>query len=291
MRSMTGYGRADAPLAQMTVTVELRSVNARFLDVRVRMPRDLGHLETSVRALVARFFKRGQIDVSIRLRGGTEVDSAVEVDLEAATRYLEGAERLRERLGLAGVVEMSALLALPGVAKLCEPEVGDDVAVPVIMETVERACAEAGEMREREGSALEIELRQRLQGLEGVLTEIEDRAEEVEKRVRERLERRLAALAPELEVDPARLAQEVVFYADRMDITEETVRLRSHVSQFKETLQTSGPVGRKLEFLLQEIGREVNTIGSKAADAPLSHFVVELKTGLEKLREQVLNLE
>jgi len=290
-RSMTGYGCADAPLAQMTVTAELRSVNSRFLDVRVRMPRDLGHLETPIRTLVARFFKRGQIDVSIRLRGGAEVDSAVEIDLEAASRYLEGAERLRERLGLAGGVEMSALLALPGVAKLCEPDVEDAVAAPVILDTVERACAQAGQMREREGSALEIELRQRLQGLEGVLTEIEDRAEEVEKRVRERLEKRLAALAPELEVDPARLAQEVVFYADRMDITEETVRLRSHVSQFKETLQTSGPVGRKLEFLLQEIGREVNTIGSKVADAPLSHFVVELKTGLEKLREQVLNLE
>jgi uncharacterized protein (TIGR00255 family) len=273
------------------MTVELRSVNSRFLDMRVRLPRDLSQLEARVRAAASRYFKRGQVDLSIRLKGSAELESAVEIDLEAASRYAEGAERLRERLELQGVLEMSTLLTLPGVAKLREPEIEEAVAAPVVLDVVERACKQALEMREREGSVLEAELRGRLQGIERVVVEIENRAEEVKRGVRERLEKRIASLAPEVEVDPARLAQEVVLYADRMDITEETVRVRSHIGQFRTTLPASEPVGRKLEFLLQEIGREVNTIGSKAADAPLSGFVVELKTELEKLREQVLNIE
>ena len=289
--SMTGYGRGQAALAQGVLSVELRAVNSRFLDLRVRLPREFSALEPQVRATASGFFVRGQVDLGVRQGGAAGGRGEVAIDAELARQYVEAADQLRDRFGLQGTLPVSTLLELPGVAQQQEAALEPSAVAEALMEAVEQACREAAAMREREGSALVSELRQRLQGFEPAVAEIETRADEVKRAVRERLEKRLAALGPEIEIDPARLAQEVVLYADRMDTTEEIVRLRSHLAQFHETLDTGGPVGRKLEFLLQEIGREVNTIGSKAADAPISRHVVELKTELEKLREQVLNLE
>ncbi len=292
LNSMTGYGRGGVEEERFTLSTEVRTVNSRFLDVRLRLPRELNALDARVRALIGRFFRRGQVDVSVRVKSVGDGESGVVIDAEAATGYAREAERLRQQLGLQGELELSTLLGLPGVARLREPELEEQTAVaPALLRAAEEACAEALAMRVREGAALEAELRERLSGLGAAVTEIEARADEVKRGVRARLEKRLGALAPEIEIDPARLAQEVVLYSERMDVTEETVRLRSHLAQFQEALALPGPVGRKLEFLLQEIGREVNTIGSKAADAPLSRVVVELKTELEKLREQVLNVE
>ncbi len=289
--SMTGYGRGQAALGQGVLSVELRAVNSRFLDLRVRLPREFSALEPQVRATASGFFVRGQVDLGVRQGGAAGGRGEVAIDAELARQYVEAADQLRDRFGLQGTLPVSTLLELPGVAQQQEAALEQSAVAEALIEAVEQACREAAAMREREGSALASELRQRLQGFEPAVAEIETRADEVKRAVRERLEKRLAALGPEIEIDPARLAQEVVLYADRMDTTEEIVRLRSHLAQFHETLDTGGPVGRKLEFLLQEIGREVNTIGSKAADAPISRHVVELKTELEKLREQVLNLE
>jgi uncharacterized protein (TIGR00255 family) len=172
-----------------------------------------------------------------------------------------------------------------------EPELEVETLAPALLATIVSACAAAAEMRAREGESLLRELRGRLAGIEALVGQVEARAAAVLGGLRERLEQRLAALAPELETDPSRLEQEVVLYVDRQDVTEETVRLRSHLDQFAETLDASGAVGRKLEFVLQEMGRETNTLGSKSADAVLTRVVVELKTEQEKLREQVLNLE
>ena len=176
-------------------------------------------------------------------------------------------------------------------ARLVDPELPEDAATEAVEQALRQACVAAAEMRVREGRSLERELRARLESSLERVTQIEARAEEIQRGLRERLEKRLSALEPEIELDPGRLEQEVVLYADRMDVTEETVRWRSHCEQFRETLDSDGPVGRKLEFLLQEMGRETNTIGSKALDAPVSRAVVELKTELEKIREQVLNVE
>ncbi len=291
LNSMTGYGRGGAEAERFTLSTEVRTVNSRFLDVRLRLPRELNALDAQVRALVGRFFRRGQVDLSVRVKSVGAGESGVAIDAEAATGYAREAERLRQQLGLQGELELSTLLGLPGVARLREPELEQAAVAPALLRAAEEACVQALAMRAREGAALEAELRERLSGLGAAVAAIEARADEVERGVRARLEKRLGALAPEIEIDPARLAQEVVLYSERMDVTEETVRLRSHLAQFEEALALPGPVGRKLEFLLQEIGREVNTIGSKAADAPLSRVVVELKTELEKLREQVLNVE
>jgi uncharacterized protein (TIGR00255 family) len=263
LRSMTGFGQGQAPLGDGSVAAELRAVNSRFLDVRVRLPREFSRLEAQLRATASRFFARGQVDISVRMKGAPSGESDVVVDLEAASKYVDGAQQLRKRFALEGELTVSSLLELPGVARQQDPALEEAVVARAMVDAVEQACREAAEMREREGAALEAELRRRLDQVGSAVTEIEGRAEEVKRGVRERLEKRLAALAPELEIEPSRL----------------------------ETLGTAGPVGRKLEFLLQEVGREVNTIGSKAADAPIGRQVVELKTEIEKLREQVLNLE
>jgi uncharacterized protein (TIGR00255 family) len=291
IQSMTGFGRGEAAFGEGRLAVEVRTVNSRHLDVRVRASRELAAFERTVRTGVARHFVRGAVDVSLRYAGPVGSESRVEIDLNVARQYTEAAQQLAREAGLTPSFPAVALLSLPGVARVKELEIEAEQAGPALEAALEHACAEAVAMRQREGEALARELQQRSAALAAVLSEIEARAEEVREGLRQRLQKRLAALAPELGLDPWRVEQEVVLHAERQDVTEETVRFRSHLAQFHETLKTPGGVGRKLEFLLQELGREANTIASKASDAPINHRVVELKTELEKLREQVLNVE
>jgi uncharacterized protein (TIGR00255 family) len=291
IRSMTGFGRGETSLGGVALSVEIRSVNARHCDVRVRSPRELASLESQIRSQVAGRFARGTLDVSIRFGSPRGGESRIEIDLETARGYVQAARTLAQETGLAEPLSVEALLAMPGVAKAREQEIDEEQAGPALKAAVDAACDETLAMRAREGQALERELRARSTALAGILSEIESRADEVVQGLRARLEKRIAALAPELALTPGRIEQEVVIYADRMDVTEEVVRFRSHLEQFHETLALQGPAGRKLEFILQELSRETNTIGSKAADAPIAKRVVELKTELEKLREQVLNVE
>jgi len=287
-RSMTGFGRADGPQG---LTAEVRTVNARHLEVRVRLPRELAALEREARAAAARFFERGQVEIAVRLPQEGELAPRLELDLDAARRYASAAQDLSVSLRIPSELTAARLLSLPGVARVREPELEAEALAPALLETISNACAATAEMRAREGETLLRELRGRLAGIGALVGQVEARAAAVLAGLRERLEKRLAALAPELETDPSRLEQEVVLYVDRQDLTEETVRLRSHLDQFAETLDAPGAVGRKLEFVLQEMGRETNTLGSKSADAVLTRIVVELKTEQEKLREQVLNIE
>ncbi len=291
LRSMTGFGRGTAELGSTEVSAEVRCVNGRHLELRVRLPRELQTLEPLLREVAAPHFQRGQVEITIRIPAQGLAAPAVEIDLEAATRYLQAAEQLRSELDLGEPLSVSTLMRLPGVARLGDPRVESEALQAVLVEAVEGACRAAQQMRSREGEALAAELESRLGALEAQVGEIEARSDEVSAALRERLEKRLAAIAPQLELEPGRLEQEAVIYVDRMDVTEEIVRLRSHLAQFRETLKEPGAVGRKLEFLLQEMGREVNTIGSKASDVPVTRNVVALKTGFEKLREQVLNVE
>ena len=287
-RSMTGFGRADGPQG---LSVEVRTVNSRHLEVRLRLPRELAGLEREARAAGARFFERGQVEIAVRLPQEGELAPRLEFDLDLARRYASAAQELVVGLGIPSEITAAKLLSFPGVARVREPELEAATMATALIETISSACKAAAEMRAREGESLLRELRGRLVKIEAFVSQVEARAAAVLAGLRERLEKRLAALAPELETDPARIEQEVVLYVDRQDVTEETVRLRSHLDQFSETLDAPGAIGRKLEFLLQEMGRETNTLGSKSADAVLTRVVVELKTEQEKLREQVLNIE
>ena len=295
IRSMTGFGRASFEVDGAHFDVEVRTLNHRFLDVGVRLPRFLASHEADLRALVQARFSRGKSDVSVSLGAGTAPAPRLEVDLAAAAQYLAAADQLRQQHGLPGSLDVSSVLALPGVARSVERELDEEPLRAALHAAVETALAGAEAMRATEGATLERELRSRLARVVELATALEGRSGLVQAAVRERLRKRTELLRQEIgPVDESRLAQELVMAADRMDVTEEIVRLRSHIEQFGRILGESGPGkpgGRRLDFLLQELGREANTIGSKGGDAPVAHLVVELKTELERVREQVQNVE
>jgi len=292
---MTGFGRASFAVGDLAFDVELRSVNHRYLDARVKLPRLLAGFEADARARLQARLDRGKVDLSVTSPGGAGPAPRLEIDLEAVHQYLRAARGLRENEGVGGEIEVAGLLALPGVARFVEPELSADALREGLLRAVDAALEAADAMRAREGEALLRDLLERLGRVEGLVRDVEARSEVVQQGVRERLRRRAEQLRQEVGiVDEARLHQEIVIAADRLDVAEELVRLRSHVVQFRRILDEAGPgkpVGRRLDFLLQEFGREANTIGSKASDGLVAHTIVELKTEIERLREQVQNLE
>jgi uncharacterized protein (TIGR00255 family) len=291
---MTGFGRAALDAGDASLTVELRSVNHRHLDVSVRLPRPLAGLEVELRRVLGRRFVRGKIDLVIAAPpAGARPD--LDLDRALADRYVEFARTLAAQHGLPAELRAAEVLALPGVARVLEHALDDAALRPALVAAVEKAAEAADDMRLAEGAALDRELRGRLAAVAALAAEVSARAGEVAAAARERLRKRAEQLRAETGLaDESRLAQEVVAAADRMDVTEEVVRLASHVAQFEAALAAAAPdagVGRRLEFLLQEMSREVNTIGAKSGDAPLAHRVVDLKTELERIREQVMNVE
>ena len=295
IQSMTGFGRSAVSVEGAAFELEVRSVNHRHLDARVRLPRWLASLEAEVRTRIGERFSRGKVDLSTLSPEGSGPTPRLVVDLDTARAYLQAAETLQQTEHLPGSLDAAALLALPGVSRFVEPELREEELRSALFSALDEALEAAAQMRETEGRAIDRDLRSRLETVLELADAIEARRDEVEAAVRERLRRRAKQLEQETGLlDEARLHQEVVLAADRLDVSEELVRLRSHVEQFREILASAGPgqpVGRRLDFLLQELGREANTIGSKASDAPVAHRVVELKTELERVREQVQNVE
>jgi len=295
IRSMTGFGRSSFEVAGSGFEIEIRTVNHRHLDTRVRLPRLLADWEHEVKALVQQRLKRGKVDISVVPSAASSGSAVLEIDEQVARQYLARSRELAETHGLGGALDVTTLLSLPGVSRFSDAGLPGEALREHLQEALERALAAVDAMREQEGRALLRELESRLARIGDQLEFFAGRAEVVQRSVREKLRKRSEQLAAESGlVDEARLHQEIVIHADRLDVTEEIVRLRSHVEQFQSILGEARQglaVGRRLEFLLQEMGREANTIGSKANDAPLAHQVVELKTELERIREQVLNVE
>ena len=294
IHSMTGFGRSTREVAGLGIEVEARSVNHRHLDLRIRLPKVLADQETRLKQRVQGCLSRGKLDISVSLVMGAAA-TRLEIDEAIAAQYVEAAESLRARYGLGQALDVSSLLSLPGVTRVVETEVDPQRLIAPLDEAIAEAVGELVAMRVSEGEALAVELEGRLARIAGLADAFEARAGEVVEVVKQRLAKRAEQIQRDVGLkDDARLHQEIVIAADRLDITEELVRLRSHVDQFRETLASAGestPVGRRLDFLLQELGREANTVGSKASDAPLAQDVVELKTELERIREQVQNVE
>lgn len=292
---MTGFGRSSFRVEGLSFDVEVRSVNHRYLDARVRLPRVFAALESEVRGRIQARFARGKVDLSVTSPGGGAPAARVEVDLETARSYLEAAKSLAREQAVGGGLDVGALLSLPGVSRSVEPELASEVTREALLGAVDAALEALDGMRSAEGAALEHELLGRLDEVDARAERIEVRSGEVQAATRERLRRRAEQLRQETGLlDEARLYQELVIAADRLDITEELVRLRSHTQQFREIIaagEAGKPVGRRLDFLLQEFGREANTVGSKASDAPVAHEIVDLKADIERLREQVQNVE
>ncbi len=293
--SMTGFGRASLRLESLGFEIEARSVNHRHLDARVRVPPILSNCEADLRARIQQRIHRGKLDMSVTLSDDSSASPRLEIDRGVAETYGRAARELGRIQGVEGSLTVDILIGLPGVARLVQPELALDELLDALLGGVDRALDALVAMRAAEGQAIERDLLSRLESIEAIANSIERRSQCVRDSVIERLRKRTEQLRLETGLlDDARLHQEIVIAADRLDITEELVRLRSHIEQFREIVRSAGidaPVGRRLEFLLQEFGREANTVGSKGSDAPIAHDVVELKTELERIREQVQNIE
>ncbi len=293
MKSMTAFGRGEAEGAGVRLAVEVRTLNHRFLDLHLRLPRSLLSLEDRLRKLISATIARGRVEMSVSLSYVGQSPRSLVVDghllQEAAALLTE----LQETYSLPTPWGWEQLLKFPEVISLQETPPGDEEALWKVLATAAQLALEVVEvMRRREGDYLRGELLTHLQRVIEQIDVIELLATAVPETYRDKLLARLAQLLPESSpIDPQRLAQEVALLADRADITEELARLRSHVEQFQATMTAAGPSGRKLDFLLQEMNREINTIGSKATDAGISQAVIVVKTDLERLREQVQNIE
>lgn len=291
VESMTGYGSAKGSCALGPVVVEVRSVNHRFCDITLKLSRRLSLFEGRIKDLIKSRFSRGRIDMSVRLDSLERNRCRIEPDLEIARQYRDALRTLKRELNLRGEISLDMIAG------------GKDVLVPVeaeedmegywgeIKHVLEDALDALKEMRMEEGRELASDLRGRVRTLRDLLESIKVRAPEVVADYRRRLSRRLQSLVNGMDLDPVRLDQEVAFLAERSDISEETVRMTGHLTRLEQMIDAEGPIGRKLEFLLQEVHREANTVSSKANDETISHMVVDIKGELEKMREQIQNIE
>jgi len=291
LRSMTGFGASDLATAAGRYTVEARSLNHRFLEIIVRLPRELAPLEDRIRALVQGRVLRGRVEVAIMRENYGKRLRTVRIDLDLAKAFASALNELKQALELPGSPDLAMLSALPDLIRIEEQKEDLEAAWTAIAEGVEVALSRLVAMREREGARLASDLGQRVRRLAERADEIERRAPLVVQEHAARLTRRIEELIGMPPVDEGRLAAEVAIFADRSDIAEETTRFRSHLAQMQQMLIGSGAAGRTLEFLVQELGREANTIGSKANDVEISRAVIAVKGELESLREQIQNLE
>ena len=291
MRSMTGYGRGESDHAGTKISVELNSVNRKQSDIVINLPRDLAMLEPRIRQAINEKISRGRMNVMIGLQESANGASALALDTVLARSYHEAMLTLQKELSAPGEITIGTILQAPGVMRSPEHTLNADDAWPVVQRALTAALGDLIKMRESEGKHLAKDLIRRLKTLRAGTKEIRKLYPEVVKKYRAVLHDRLEKAGLDLPLDDERLLKEVTIFADRSDITEELTRLESHLAQFAHHLRKNEPVGRTLEFITQEIFRELNTLGAKSNDAAISQHVVACKSELEKIREQIQNLE
>lgn len=292
IRSMTAYASAEQSAGPLTVAVEIRTYNSRHFDLVMRLPHGYTGLEERIKARVSEKIVRGRVELQLRFREASEDAGAFEIDEGAAASYVDVLHRLQERFSLQGGVSVDLVAKAPGIIKPAEVEKDMDAAWPVVDGCLSEALDALDAMRAKEGAFIADDFSRRLDFVESSIDRIDESAAGLLPVYQQRLAERIETLTRGIvEVDPARIAQEAAVLADRSDISEEIVRARSHVSQFRQTMGGGEPAGRKLNFLLQEFNREFNTMASKAASTEVSHIIVAVRAELEKLREQVQNVE
>ena len=291
MYSMTGYGRGTASVDGRELTIELKSVNNRFLDIGMKLPRQLSFLEDTLRKLLNDGLSRGHVDVFVNYRNLRSDAKTVRVDEALLKAYLTSARESAKALELVDDLTLSRALTLPDVTTILPADEDQQALLELGRSVMTEAIANLKDMRRKEGERLKLDLSARMDTMTGYAQSIERRAPAVVEEYRAKLTARIEELLGETEVDRARLATEVAIFADRAAIDEEIVRLNTHLLHFRELLEADEPVGRKMDFLVQEMNRECNTIGSKANDAELTSIVLLCKAEIEKLREQIQNIE
>jgi len=292
LKSMTGFSRHENQNENLTCKVEIRSVNNRFIDINLRLPKSLAALELPLKKMVKSRCARGSFDISIALGNNntSEVDLEIGANLSLANEYLKAFKKIQDNLGIKGEIDINTILAQRDVVK---PELKkvEDSSEKIVMQTVEKTLNDLIKMREDEGNNLEKDIISQINSIKTLGKSIATRQSISVHKFQDKLKEKIQALTNGIEIDPARIAQESALLADRCDITEELVRLESHLEQFNMLVTSHDPQGRKLEFLTQEINREVNTMGSKTIDLEVSKAVIEMKSCLEKTREQLANIE
>ena len=291
IKSMTGYGRVEAVCDGRNIVVEAKSVNHRFLEIALRMPAVLYPLEMEYKKKIGERFKRGRIDVSIRLEGDGAESSKVKLNLDVAHNYFDVLTKLKNEFNLQEPIGLKTFISFRDIfTPPAETQLQGDF-LNSVDKTLQEALSMLVNMRQDEGIALFSDMQMRLQAIGGMMGTIRLRAPQVVTEYQKRLSDRVKELSAGFELDAARLVQEVAIMADRCDITEEIVRMQSHIGQFEALLQSDEAEGRKIDFLLQEMNREINAIGSKANDVEIARQVIEAKSELSKLREQAQNIE
>ncbi len=291
IRSMTGFGRGETEADGLHFIVEMKSVNNRFLDFNIRLPRQMMALEAQVRNELKRFMQRGKVDVYITFERTEGAAGSVRYNKDAAAQYYSALMQMADDFGIDKKVSLTALAAYPDVLKTDEEQLDMEMLWPPLMQAIDAACAGFTAAREREGEFLKNDILDKLAQMEEHCAFIRERAPEMVGRYREELTARVQELLGDQRPDETRLLQEVTIYADKVCIDEELVRLASHIEAMRKVLKDEENVGRKMDFLAQEMNRESNTILSKSDDMEVSEHAVELKTSVEKIREQVQNME
>ena len=292
LKSMTGFSRYENQSEDLTCKVEIRSVNNRFIDINTRLPKSLAPLELPLKKMVKTKCARGSFDISIAIEKNGDSEAGLEVNpnLPLATEYLKAFKEIQDGLGLKGEIDINTILSQRDVVK-SELKKVEFPCEEIVMQSVDRALTDLIKMREDEGKNLEKDILNQISSIETLRKSIAAKQSITIQKFQDKLNEKIKILTSGIEIDPARIAQESALLADRCDVTEEIVRLKSHLDQFNILVASNEPQGRKLEFLIQEINREVNTTGSKTIDLEVSRAVIEMKSCLEKIREQLANIE
>ena len=292
IKSMTAYARAENQTAPYTVRVEVRSYNSRHLDVALKLTHGFESLEERIKGVIAETVARGRVDIRVQIRDESEAGIAFDVNLPRARAYYEALTQLNHALDLTGQITTEMVLAAGSMVQAVDVEKDTDAVWPQLEPCLKTAMVDLDAMRQVEGDNMARDFRQRLDAIETMLEQIGGHAVQLPELYRQRLQERIDTLTHGIvEIDQTRIAQEAALLADRSDISEEIVRAGSHIQQFRALMEDDTPAGRPLNFLLQEFNREFNTMGSKSGKATMSHIIVAAKSELEKLREQIQNVE
>ncbi len=291
VKSMTGYGRAVETVNGREFTVEIRSVNNRYLDCNVKLPRALSFGEDAVKQAVKTHVSRGKVDVCVSLRSEGAPEASVTLNREMVSGYIQAMRQMAQEFGIQEDISVSLLSRMNDVFTVEKPQVDEQQLLDDLMQVVNAALAGYDAMRAKEGMALKTDLMTRGQTIRNLVTQVEAGNAQTVADYRTRLYQKLQEVLANTAIDESRILTEAAIFADKVAVDEETVRLRSHLEQMDSMLASGGAIGRKLDFLLQEMNREANTIGSKCTDLALARVVVEIKAELEKIREQTQNIE
>lgn len=291
IKSMTGFGRCEVQEAERKITVEMKSVNHRYLDVNIKMPKKLNFFEAAIRNELKNYIQRGKVDVFITYDDFTESNVCVKYNKELASEYMQYLQKMAEDFGLDNDVRVSGLSRYPEVLTMEEQTIDEEALWQLLDKAIKGAAEGFVETRIKEGENLRDDLIEKLNGMLAHVDFITERSPQIIAEYRQKLEDKVKDLLEDVKVDESRLLMEVTIFADKVCVDEELVRLRSHIETTKDTLIAGGSIGRKLDFIAQEMNREANTILSKSNDLEISNRAIELKTEIEKVREQIQNIE